>query len=101
MTETHSNTKPLSPGATTAQRRRTVGIVGLVFVQSNTSLRQSSSSTSFDARPDLEQLAREQGAPLTANFDNLLGDFWPDEESVDDFLAARTRWRREGRKPGS
>jgi hypothetical protein len=101
MTETQSNTKPLSPSATTVQRRRSVGIVGLVFVQSNTPRRQGGTSTPFDARPDLEQLAREQGAPLAANFDNLLGDFWPDEESVDDFLAARERWRREAREPDS
>jgi hypothetical protein len=101
MTETHSNTKPLRPDATTAQRRRTVGIVGLVFARSNTPQYHDSTSTPFDARPELEQLAREQGAPLNANFDDLLGDFWPDDESVDDFLAARERWRREGRDSSS
>lgn len=101
MTETRSNTKPLSPDAATVQRRRSVGVVGLVFVKSNAPERQPRTSTSFDDRPDLEQLAKEQGAPLAANFDNLLGDFWPEDESVDDFLAARERWRREGRDPDS
>lgn len=101
MTETQSNIKPLSPNATTVQRRRSVGIVGLVFVKSNTPKRRDTSSTSFDARPALEQLAKEQGAPLAVDFDDLLGDFWPEDESVDDFLAARERWRREGRDPDS
>jgi len=27
--------------------------------------------------------------------DELIGDFWPEEESVDDFLAAVESWRRE------
>jgi hypothetical protein len=101
MTETQSNTRPLSPDATTVQRRRSLGVVGLVFVKSNTPKRQQRGATSFDDRPDLEQLAREQGAPVTADFNKLLGDFWPDDESVDEFLAARERWRREGRDTDS
>jgi hypothetical protein len=30
-------------------------------------------------------------------FEQLLGDFWPEEESADDFLAAVRDWRLEGR----
>jgi hypothetical protein len=63
--------------------------------------RHTAAYTDFDSLPDLETLAREQGSPLTANFDDLLGDFWPEGESVDDFLAARMRWRRQGRNTDS
>jgi hypothetical protein len=56
---------------------------------------------SFDARPDLEVLAREQGVSAVENPEDLYGDFWPDDESVDDFLAARKRWREQGRSPDS
>ncbi len=50
----------------------------------------------FDAVPDLEELADAQGVSPVDNFDDLLGNFWPEDESVDDFLEARERWRREG-----
>lgn len=50
----------------------------------------------FDAVPALEELAEVQGVSPVENFEDLLGDFWPEDESVDDFLEARERWRREG-----
>jgi hypothetical protein len=50
----------------------------------------------FDVVPELEELADAQGVSPVDNFDDLLGDFWPEDESVDDFLEARERWRREG-----
>ena len=42
------------------------------------------------------ELARQQGVkPL--DFDELLqADFWPEEESTDEFLATLREWRREG-----
>jgi hypothetical protein len=45
---------------------------------------------------DLVALATAQGAPLAARFEDLLGDFWPEEESADEFIAAVREWRREG-----
>lgn len=45
---------------------------------------------------DLDDLARVQGAPLAVRFDDLIGDFWPDDESSDEFIAAVRQWRREG-----
>jgi hypothetical protein len=45
---------------------------------------------------DLEDLAREQGAPLAVRFEDLIGDFWPEEETRDQFIAALREWRREG-----
>ena len=48
----------------------------------------------FGESPDLETLARQQGVKVHATFEELLGDFWPEDESVDDFIAAVRRWRR-------
>lgn len=45
---------------------------------------------------DLETLAATQGVRPITNLDDLVGDFWPEDESVDDFVAAVRRWRREG-----
>jgi hypothetical protein len=42
----------------------------------------------------IEQLMAEQGTrPLS--FDEMLGDFWPEDESVDDFITALREWRSE------
>lgn len=45
----------------------------------------------------IEQVIAEQGkGPV--NFDELLklGEFWPEDESVDDFITAVREWRRDG-----
>ena len=47
-------------------------------------------------RRTLHELAAEQGVRPVERFEDLLGDFWPEDESVDDFLDAVRRWRREG-----
>jgi hypothetical protein len=50
----------------------------------------------FSAAPkSLEELAREQGVAPVDDFDALLGDFWPEDETADEFVAALRRWRRE------
>ena len=54
-------------------------------------------SMDFYSLPDVEALARKRGVPSNTKFEDLLGDFWPEDESVEDFLEARRRWRREGR----
>ena len=47
------------------------------------------------ARAKLEKLLRESGAkPLTIEELNAMGDLWPEDESVDDFL----EWREQMRK---
>src|SRR5262245_25604024 len=43
---------------------------------------------------DLIALARAQGVKPVERFEDLLGDFWPEDESVDDFLQARRQWHR-------
>jgi hypothetical protein len=52
-------------------------------------------SRHFDPIKRINQLALEQGTkPL--NFDEMLGDFWPEDESTDEFLATFREWRNEG-----
>lgn len=47
-----------------------------------------------------EQLAAEQGVEPVTDPARLRGDFWPDTETADDFIAAVRRWRREGAPEG-
>jgi hypothetical protein len=49
----------------------------------------------FDEKSNLDELATEQGVTAVADFDALLGDFWPQDESADDFIAQVRSWRRE------
>lgn len=49
----------------------------------------------FDSSPDLQNLADEQGVEVVDDFDALLGDFWPEDEGPDEFVAALRGWRRE------
>ncbi len=50
----------------------------------------------FDSRRDLEAIANEQGVEPTGDFDALLGDFWPEDEGADEFVATLREWRRQG-----
>ena len=43
--------------------------------------------------PTIEELISEQGAVLPRDPQDLLGDFWPQEESIEDFLSALREWR--------
>lgn len=52
--------------------------------------------TFFDSRTDLDALAAAQGVSAAPPFENLLGDFWPEDETADDFIASTHRWRHEG-----
>jgi hypothetical protein len=54
----------------------------------------------FHSRTDLEQLAREQGVHAVPSFDDLLGDFWPEHETADEFIAAVRRWRNDAAPGG-
>ncbi|MFL6213093.1 MAG: hypothetical protein ACJ74J_04280 [Blastocatellia bacterium] len=43
--------------------------------------------------------AEEQGiTPMTKEKLDAMAGVWPEDESVDEFLEARERWRREGRR---
>jgi hypothetical protein len=51
----------------------------------------------FDAAPNLEELLSQQGKGPVTDTRILHGDFWPDEEPVEDFLAAVHEWRGHGK----
>lgn len=50
----------------------------------------------FEPLQVLEALAAEQGVKPASDFDKLLGHFWPERESADDFIRTVRQWRREG-----
>ena len=43
--------------------------------------------------PTMEELIATQGLTFPRDPQDLLGDFWPEEESIDDFLSAIREWR--------
>ena len=43
--------------------------------------------------PSIEELMQEQNVKPVSDARELLGDFWPEDESVDDFIAAVREWR--------
>lgn len=45
---------------------------------------------------DFKALVAEQGVRPVERFEDLVGDFWPEDESVDEFVATVRQWRREG-----
>jgi hypothetical protein len=46
------------------------------------------------ARKELEKLAMEQGVRPITDFESLKADFWPEDESVDDFIRTVRERRR-------
>jgi hypothetical protein len=61
--------------------------------------RHIAQSMDFYSPSDVEALARKHGVSSNTKFEDLLGNFWPEDDSVEDFLAARERWRREDCSP--
>jgi hypothetical protein len=49
----------------------------------------------YDA-PDLDALAEAQDVEPIGDIDELIADFWPEDERVEDFMATVRRWRDEG-----
>jgi hypothetical protein len=45
-------------------------------------------------RISVEELAARQGVKPVTDPTTLLGDFWPEDQSAEDFLAAVRAWRR-------
>ncbi len=46
-----------------------------------------------EGHPSVEELVAEQGTVFPKDPRELLGDFWPEEESIEDFLSALHEWR--------
>lgn len=47
----------------------------------------------FQPASDLSSLAAAQGVAPMTDVSKLRGDFWPDDENIDDFIAEVRRWR--------
>ena len=51
------------------------------------------------ARAELERMINERGIkPMTVEQLRAMGDLWPEDEDVDEFLALVREWRREGKE---
>jgi hypothetical protein len=58
---------------------------------------EGQSSEQAEARAKLRRLIVQRGiTPITLDQLRAMGDLWPENESVDDFIAAVREWRREG-----
>jgi hypothetical protein len=57
--------------------------------------------TNFDASPTLEELIAQQGKGPVTDLAALHGDFWPEDERIEDFLAALHEWRGHGKSSKS
>jgi hypothetical protein len=61
------------------------------------SVEEGQSSEQSKARARLRRLLQQKGVtPITVDQLRAMGDLWPENESVDDFIAAFREWRREG-----
>jgi hypothetical protein len=47
----------------------------------------------FDADPSLDEIIAQQRKGPVTDLSVLHGDFWPEEEPIEDFLAALHDWR--------
>lgn len=54
---------------------------------------QSLFAYAASGHPSVEQLMTEQGTGPVTDISVLYGDFWPEEESLDDFLETLHEWR--------
>jgi len=51
----------------------------------------------FYSSPSLDELIAQQGKGPLSDPTILLGDFWPEDEPVEEFLAALHEWRGHNR----
>jgi len=65
--------------------------------KSNTGGRTAEQYARF-GHPTIEELVAEPGTRFPADPAELLGDFWPEEESIEDFLRALHEWRGHDRR---
>ena len=61
--------------------------------------RIESSRAEHAASPSFEELAVQQGVTPIDDFETLLGEPAPEDESVEEFSAMLREWRREGSRP--
>jgi hypothetical protein len=49
--------------------------------------------SNFYANPSVDELIAQQGKEPIRDPNVLLGDFWPEDEPIEEFLAALHEWR--------
>lgn len=74
--------------------REQLRVVAEVLPELEDALPATPASPAFWQGPDIQALAEQQGALPIADFGSLLSG-WPEEEPIDDFLAALDDWRQE------
>ena len=84
-----------------ARRGQAVGDYARTVLEESVAALDGADGSNWDRLPrrSPEQavaLAVAQGAPLAAHVADLKGDFWPEEETCDEFIETIRRWRREG-----
>lgn len=57
--------------------------------------KKTTTPSEFWQKKTLEQRAAEQGVGPVQHFEDLLGDFWPEDETADAFINAVRQWRRQ------
>ena len=70
---------------------------GVNMAQRNPIVRDDVSAAEA-ARKKLERLAVEQGVRPITDFDSLRADFWPEDESVEDFVRTVRERRRDSER---
>ncbi len=54
------------------------------------------STSTFYVHYSVEELAKQQGVEPVTDVSALAGDFWPQDESSEEFIETLASWRREG-----
>jgi hypothetical protein len=75
------------------------GVAGLTTAEANQREAPPMMSGAASRRQpsiDWRALAAQQGTGPITDLDQLVGDFWPEDETVDELIAAVRAWRREG-----
>jgi len=81
--------------------RRELTLICYAGVVDNRAHSIASSRSDYTASPSFEELAAQQGVTPIDDFETLLGEPLPEDESVEEFSASLRDWRREGTRPSS
>jgi hypothetical protein len=74
--------------------RERLRVVMQTLPESDRDLPPTTRAADFWCGPDVRVLAEQQGVQPVDDFSPLLGG-WPEDEPIDDFLAAVREWRRQ------
>ena len=80
--------------------RERLRVVAEVLPELEVDLPDTPVSPAFWRGPDIQALAKQQGAQPIEDFASLLGG-WPEDEPIDGFLVALDSWRQESCVPSS